>query len=92
MLNLDNLKNAAPIGCKSARMSSVLFPIINKQNKKGQKEPDNIILLTGRETSREIQFDVNIIYFALYYNFDDILTYTGLQYFEPNFFFHELHC
>ena len=65
MLNLDNLKNAAPVGCKSDRMSSVLFPIINKQNNKGQKEPNNIILLTGRETSREIQFDVNIIYFAL---------------------------
>lgn len=65
MLNLDNLKNAAPIGCKSARMSSVLFPIINKQNNKGQKEQNNIILLTGRETSREIQFDVNIIYFVL---------------------------
>ena len=63
MLNLDNLKNAAPVGCKSARMSSVLFPIINKQNNKGQKESNNII--TGRETSREIQFDVNIIYFAL---------------------------
>ena len=65
MLNLDNLKNAAPVGCKSDRMSSVLFPIINKQNNKGQKEPNIIILLTGRKTSREIQFDVNIIYFAL---------------------------
>ena len=65
MLNLDNLKNAAPVGCKSARMSSVLFPIINKQNNKAQKEQNNIIFLNGRENKREIKFDVNIIYFAL---------------------------
>ena len=53
MLNLGNLKNAAPVGCKSARMSSVLFPIINKQNNKAQKEQNNIIFLNGWENNLE---------------------------------------